>query len=69
MMSNAKYNNTLHLLDLGCNNIGDHGMDHLANWIAKRPALKTLILHRNIITDHGARYYKINKSYEKFISH
>ncbi|CAL7942400.1 unnamed protein product [Xylocopa violacea] len=55
MMRNAKYNNWLHLLDLGCNNIGDHGIDHICAWLVKRPALKTLILHRNIITDHGAR--------------
>ncbi|XP_076757286.1 uncharacterized protein LOC143427239 [Xylocopa sonorina] len=55
MMRNAKCNNWLHLLDLGCNNIGDHGIDHICAWLIKRPALKTLILHRNIITDHGAR--------------
>lgn len=56
-MSNAKYNYTLHLLNLGCNNIGDQGIDYLANWLAKGSALKTLILCKNIITDHGARYY------------
>lgn len=56
MMSNAKHNDSLHLLDLGCNNIGDHGIDHISAWLTKRPALKTLILCKNIITDHGARY-------------
>ncbi|KZC11388.1 Leucine-rich repeat-containing protein 34, partial [Dufourea novaeangliae] len=55
MMSNAIQNNTLHLLDLGCNNIGDHGVGQLAKWLTKRPALKSLILCRNIITDYGAR--------------
>ena len=55
MISNAKYNNTLYLLDLGNNNIGDHGVEHITSWLIKRPALKTLILCRNIITDHGAR--------------
>ena len=54
-MSNAKYNGTLHLLDLGCNNIGDHGVEQLASWLSERPALKTLVLCRNIITNHGAR--------------
>lgn len=55
MMSNAKYNNTLYLLDLGSNNIGDHGVEFITNWLVKRPVLKTLILCRNIITNHGAR--------------
>ncbi|XP_076397601.1 ribonuclease inhibitor isoform X2 [Megachile rotundata] len=55
MMSNAKYNNTLYLLDLGSNNIGDHGVEFITNWLVKRPVLKTLILRRNIITNHGAR--------------
>nr|XP_050861928.1 leucine-rich repeat-containing protein 34-like [Vespula vulgaris] len=55
MMINAQYNHTLHFLDLACNNIGDHGMHHLANWLIKTSALRGLILSKNIITDHGAR--------------
>lgn len=55
MMSNAASNKSLHLLDLGCNNIGDHGADRISEWLIKRPALKVLVLSRNIITDHGAR--------------
>lgn len=55
MMINAQYNHTLHSLDLACNNIGDHGMHHLANWLIKTSALCGLILSKNIISDHGAR--------------
>ncbi|XP_043502698.1 leucine-rich repeat-containing protein 34-like [Polistes fuscatus] len=55
MMLDAQYNHTLRFLDLGCNNIGDHGMHHLANWLTKTSALHGLILSKNIITDHGAR--------------
>ncbi|XP_035741061.1 leucine-rich repeat-containing protein 34-like isoform X2 [Vespa mandarinia] len=55
MTMNAQYNYTLHFLDLACNNIGDYGMHHLANWLIKSSALCGLILSKNIITDHGAR--------------
>lgn len=56
MMLNGYYNCTLQTLNLGSNNIGDHGIFHLAKWLIKRPALKALILCRNNITDNGARY-------------
>nr|XP_031830943.1 uncharacterized protein LOC116426299 [Nomia melanderi] len=68
MMSNAIFNNTLLLLDLGCNNIGDHGVDHLAKWLAKRPKLKNLILCKNIITDHGARILSFALPFSKLLS-
>ncbi|XP_076631810.1 uncharacterized protein LOC143346957 [Colletes latitarsis] len=68
LMSNAKYNNTLHLLDLGCNNVGDHGVTYLANWLTKRPALKILILCRNIITNHGARELSFALPFSKLLS-
>ncbi|XP_043256279.1 leucine-rich repeat-containing protein 34-like [Colletes gigas] len=68
LMSNAIYNNTLHLLDLGCNNVGDHGIIYLANWLTKRPALKILILCRNIITDHGAREFSFALPFSKLLS-
>ncbi|XP_076300796.1 uncharacterized protein LOC143218980 [Lasioglossum baleicum] len=68
MMSNAIYNNTLHLLNLGCNNIGDHGVDHLAKWLEKRPQLRVLILCSNIITNHGARSLSYALPFSKLLS-
>ncbi|KAK2577609.1 hypothetical protein KPH14_005217, partial [Odynerus spinipes] len=57
MMLGAQYNNTLHFLDLGCNNVGDHGMHCLTNWLTKSKALHCLNLSKNIITDRGASYH------------
>ncbi|XP_034943748.1 leucine-rich repeat-containing protein 34-like [Chelonus insularis] len=55
MCVEGKYNKTLHLLDLGCNNIGDHGIKYLCNWLHQRPILAGIILCHNIITNDGAR--------------
>ncbi|XP_017791103.1 PREDICTED: leucine-rich repeat-containing protein 34-like [Habropoda laboriosa] len=68
MMFNAIHNNSLHLLDLGCNNIGDHGINHIAKWLVEKPPLKTLILCRNIITDHGARSLSFAIPFSKLVS-
>ncbi|XP_006607533.1 uncharacterized protein LOC102675572 isoform X1 [Apis dorsata] len=67
MMFNTKYNNSLHILDLGCNNIGDYGIDHISKWLVRKPALKTLILCRNIITDHGARSLSYSIPFSKLL--
>ncbi|XP_024943228.1 uncharacterized protein LOC107270067 isoform X2 [Cephus cinctus] len=55
MLIDAQHNNTLHLLDLSRNNIGDHGMEKIADWLKTRPALQGLLLAHNIITSTGAR--------------
>ncbi|CAD6237089.1 GSCOCG00002134001-RA-CDS [Cotesia congregata] len=55
MLIDAQFNKTLQLIDLGCNNIGDHGLESICNWIRGKPALSGLILSHNIITDIGAR--------------
>ena len=58
LLIEAKYNKTLHLLDLNENNIGDHGVEKFSNWFTEKPALRGLLLSHNIVTNNGARYSK-----------
>jgi hypothetical protein len=55
MLENAVYNNTLKVLDLSCNNIGDYAAEFFQKWLEKRPNLQSLLLAHNIITDRGIR--------------
>ncbi|XP_044579869.1 leucine-rich repeat-containing protein 34-like [Cotesia glomerata] len=67
MLIDAKFNKTLQLIDLGCNNIGDHGLESICNWICENPALSGLILSHNIITDTGARALSFVLPFSKII--
>lgn len=58
MLIDAKYNKTLHLLDLNENNIGDYGVEKISDWFTEKPALRGLSLSHNIVTNNGARYFK-----------
>ncbi|XP_043289014.1 leucine-rich repeat-containing protein 74A-like [Venturia canescens] len=55
MFVDGKLNRTLLLLDLSGNNIGDFGVEFIAEWLAKKPAISRLVLAHNIITSAGAR--------------
>ncbi|XP_033210485.1 uncharacterized protein LOC117168790 isoform X2 [Belonocnema kinseyi] len=55
MLTDAKYNKTLHLLDLNENNIGDYGVEIFSDWFTEKPALRGLLLSHNIVTNNGAR--------------
>lgn len=55
MLIDGISNITLKLLDLNCNNIGDHGINSICKWLYRRPALAGLMLSHNIIKIDGAR--------------
>ncbi|KAK0176639.1 hypothetical protein PV328_000756 [Microctonus aethiopoides] len=55
MLIDGISNITLKLLDLNCNNIGDHGINSICKWLYRRPALAGLMLSHNIIKIGGAR--------------
>ncbi|XP_046419797.1 protein phosphatase 1 regulatory subunit 37 homolog [Neodiprion fabricii] len=65
MLEDLKYNETLQLLDLCNNNIGDHGMEHLGNWLKMKPSLSGLWLAHNIITSQGARALSLGMPFSK----
>ncbi|XP_068991530.1 leucine-rich repeat-containing protein 34 [Neodiprion pinetum] len=65
MLEDLKYNETLQLLDLCNNNIGDHGMEHLGNWLKMKPSLSGLWLAHNIITSQGARALSVGMPFSK----
>ncbi|XP_023288166.1 uncharacterized protein LOC105704107 [Orussus abietinus] len=65
MLIDGTRNETLHLLDLSNNNIGDHGADVLSNWLAKKPSLRGLFLGHNIITNYGARSLSFSLPFSK----
>lgn len=48
-------NKTLRFLDMGYNNIGDYGLEILAEYLKTRPNLLALNIAGNAITDIGAR--------------
>ncbi|KAK0166722.1 hypothetical protein PV327_004212 [Microctonus hyperodae] len=60
MLIDGMSNITLKLLDLNCNNIGDHGINSICKWLYQRPALSGLVLSHNIIKSSGARILIIN---------
>ncbi|KAJ8948924.1 hypothetical protein NQ314_008326 [Rhamnusium bicolor] len=45
----------LEMLDLGCNNMGDFGIQLIAIWLKSRPPLRALVVSGNNIKDYGAR--------------
>lgn len=55
LVEGLKQNNTILLLDLSCNNIGDFGMECLAEYLGTKPPLLTLMISHNNIGDTGAR--------------
>ncbi|XP_014209662.1 leucine-rich repeat-containing protein 34-like [Copidosoma floridanum] len=55
MLRNAGHNRTLRLLDLRCNNIGDHGVGVLSKWLRNCCPLHSLLLGHNNISNHGVR--------------
>lgn len=55
MIMSSKYNETLKVLDLSCNNIGDHGAEFLTEWLKMRTSLQFLLLGKNIITNIGIK--------------
>lgn len=56
LLQGMRRNNTLLLLDLGYNRIGDHGIELLSEWLKTRPNLLGLNVAANGIGDRGARY-------------
>ncbi|XP_056629845.1 leucine-rich repeat-containing protein 34-like [Diorhabda sublineata] len=55
LLSGLLVNKTLQILDLGCNRIGDLGVEMIAVWLKSRPALRALNICANNIRDSGAR--------------
>uniref|UniRef100_A0A1B6DQG0 ATP-binding cassette sub-family E member 1 n=2 Tax=Clastoptera arizonana TaxID=38151 RepID=A0A1B6DQG0_9HEMI len=58
------YNNTLEVLNLSCNQIGDYGIECLSEYLGKGPPLKKLMIHHNHIGNTGARMPR-NKATEE----
>ncbi|KAG8288127.1 Leucine-rich repeat-containing protein 34 [Homalodisca vitripennis] len=67
LVEGLKKNSTLLSLDLSCNNIGDLGMEFIADFLGGKPPLETLRLSSNNIGDTGARTLSFKFPYSKII--
>lgn len=55
LLIGLKANNSLLMLDLGFNRMGDLGIELIAHWLRERPPLLGLNVAANQITNAGAR--------------
>ncbi|CAH1117752.1 unnamed protein product [Phaedon cochleariae] len=65
LLSGLNVNKTLLVLDLGCNAIGDLGMEILSEWLKTRPSCRALNVSSNDIHDSGARALSFGLPFSK----
>ncbi|KAI4465838.1 leucine-rich repeat-containing protein 34 [Holotrichia oblita] len=65
LLIGMQLNNTLMLLDLGYNKIGDHGIEEIAKWLRTKPNLVGLNVSGNAIGNTGARALSFHMPFSK----
>lgn len=55
LLNGLMANQSLQLINLSCNNIGDYGAELLAKWLETRPNVRALDISANTIRSLGAR--------------